>query len=202
MLTKAYEIERERLMHLAETDTPEGEYASPVFGEGRLGSTVLFIGEAPGAEEARLSRPFVGRAGKQLDALLLAAGIERDLTYVTNVVKYRPVVRSARSVRNRTPKESEIAAALPLLKTEIELLSPLTVVTLGNVPLRAVLRLAECEYRTVGELHGKPLPLVICGRQLVLFPLYHPASGIYNRALLPVMEADVRSLGEHLVKRA
>ena len=199
-LTERYEAERLRLLRM-EAEGPAGEYRSPVFGEGNPYPVALFVGEAPGAEETKQGRPFVGKAGRQLDALLGQAGIDRSAVYITNVVKYRPVVRSARSTRNRTPGPKEVAAALPLLGEELAAVLPQVVVTLGNVPLAAVLQLAGEPRQTIGAVHGRPLPLCLQGRALVLFPLYHPASGIYNRALVPVMERDVLALGEHLVKR-
>ncbi len=193
-----YEAERARLLALAAADDPAGEYARPVFGEGPAQPLVLFVGEAPGAEETRLGRPFVGRAGRQLDALLAAAGIAREAVYVTNAVKYRPVVRGARGARNRTPGRREVAQALPLLLAEIGALAPRVLVTLGNVPLAALLHLAGLPGGTVGALHGRPLAAALAGGACTLFPLYHPASAIYNRSLLPVLERDVRALGAYL----
>lgn len=200
MLQERYEAERARLA-LAEDGGPAGEYRFPVFGEGNPHPVALFIGEAPGAEETKLGRPFVGKAGRQLDALLKQAGIDRGSVYITNVVKYRPVVRSERSTRNRTPGPKEVAAALPLLREEIAAVEPKVLVTLGNVPLRAVLQLAGEREQPIGALHGRALPLRLQGGEVDVFPLYHPASGIYNRTLVPVMEQDVLALGEHLVKR-
>lgn len=201
-LAERYEAERAKLLLCAKNDQPAGEYAAPVFGVGLLPSEVMFIGEAPGAEETRRCAPFVGKAGRQLNVLIAQARINRDSVYITNVVKYRPVVRSARSTRNRTPGPKEIAAALPLLREEILAVAPNVVVTLGNVPLKAILQLCGAESMTIGVLHGRPVPLKLGDAELTLFPLYHPASGIYNRSLVPVMEADVLALGEHLVKRA
>ena len=104
---------------MRQTTSPQGEYHKPVFGEGKPGATILLIGEAPGAEETKLGHPFVGKAGKQLDALFCRFGVMREDAFITNVVKYRPVVRSEKSTRNRTPLPAEVKAALPLLKTEI-----------------------------------------------------------------------------------
>ena len=195
-----YERERARLSVLAASDAPQGEYASPVFGEGDPNAPVLLIGEAPGAEETKLSRPFVGKAGKQLDELIRLSSLGRDRLYITNVVKYRPVVRSARSIRNRTPDKAEIIASLPLLKMEIALLSPMVIVTLGNTPLKAIWLLTGQKPVVIGDVHGAPRHIAIEGRGHTLFAMYHPASGIYNRSLVPVMRQDAVSLGEHLVK--
>lgn len=193
-LLALYSKERFRLQELAFTDTPSGEYLKPVFGEGPCSPQLMFIGEAPGAEETRLGKPFVGKAGMQLDTLLKIAGIERSCIYITNAVKYRPVVRKQKSCSNRTPTRDEIAISMELLMAEIRIVKPLVIATLGNVPLLSVMTLAGEIKRTVGELHGKLYPLQIDGRKLMLFPLYHPASVIYNRALGPVMESDVRAL--------
>ncbi len=200
LLTEAYRAERARLASLAASDTPQGDYAHPVFGDGSIDSVILLIGEAPGAEEALQGRPFVGKAGAQLTELMALMHIERTAIYITNVVKYRPVVRSAKSVRNRTPGKREVDAALPLLQQEIVTLRPQWIVTLGNTPLHAVCRLGRLPLDTVGNLHGRPTPIAVEGCACTLFPMYHPASGIYNRALIDVMAQDAAILGEKLVK--
>lgn len=199
-LERAIAKERARLLLLAPKDQPNGEYAAPVFGAGAVDSPVMLVGEAPGAEETKQAVPFVGKAGKQLDALLQMTGIPRVDLYVTNAVKYRPVVRGERSTRNRTPSRKEIEASLPLLQEEIRSIRPRVIVTLGNTPLLALLLLLGIEAQTVGAVHGKTLPVKWEGWAVTLFPLYHPASGIYNPALVPVMERDAEKLREHLVK--
>ena len=193
-LKALYTKERFRLHELAYVDTPEGEYLNPVFGQGPYCPQIMFIGEAPGAEEARLGKPFVGKAGVQLDYLLKVAGIERSCIFITNAVKYRPVCRKPKSCANRTPTRDEIAASMELLMAEIILVKPLVIATLGNVPLLSVMTLACEAKRTIGEMHGKPYPVKIGERKLTLFPLYHPASVIYNRSLQSVQESDVRAL--------
>jgi len=186
-----YALERERLSRQAALDQPQGEYAHPVFGQGAPSARLLLIGEAPGAEETRQGRPFVGKAGRQLDELFCLFGITRENAYITNVVKYRPVVRSPRSIRNRTPVPSEVEASLPLLQKEIELIRPDILCTLGNTPLRAVYRLAGEKPEVVGNVHGTRIQLTTAGgASFELIPLYHPASGIYNRSLIEVMRED------------
>lgn len=194
-----YAAEREKLFLLAAADEPQGEYASPVFGVGNVAADVMLIGEAPGAEETKAGCPFVGKAGMQLDALLCAAGIDRSTLYVTNVVKYRPVVRGSRSTRNRTPSKKEILFGIDLLSKEIACVRPKVIVTLGNTPLSAIMTLACQPAQVIGSVHGKPISINIEGQCYTLFALYHPASGIYNRSLIPVMEQDYHVLGEHLV---
>ena len=187
-------------MRLAEADFPAGDYAHPVFGEGDPACGVVLIGEAPGREEAESGRPFVGKAGRQLDALLDSAGIDRERVYVTNAVKYRPVKRGERSVKNRTPGREELAEALPLVREQLAVLRPRVIVTLGNTPLNALLTVAGVPVQTVGALHGAAFPIRLAYGDAALFPLYHPASAIYNPSLLPVLRADAAALGEHLVK--
>jgi DNA polymerase len=195
-LEEAYTQERTRLFTLAANDQPQGEYRKPVFGEGMRGGRILLIGEAPGAEETKLGHPFVGKAGKQLDALFCRFGVMREQVFITNVVKYRPVVRSEKSVRNRTPQPAEIRAALPLLLREIELLSPKLILTLGNTPMKAVYALANAKPPVIGSVHGQNVSLEIGGMLIQLIPLYHPASGIYNRSLVETMELDAAFVGE------
>ena len=195
-LEEAYTRERTRLFTLAVKDDPQGEYRKPVFGEGRRESRILLIGEAPGAEETKLGHPFVGKAGKQLDALFCRFGVMREDTFITNVVKYRPVVRSEKSTRNRTPLPAEVKASLPLLRTEILHISPKLILTLGNTPLKALFALAGAKPPVIGQAHGTIQTLVIEGETFSVIPLYHPASGIYNRSLVEVMEQDAAYVGE------
>lgn len=162
----------------------EGERKVLVFGEGRVGAPVMMIGEAPGEQESLQGRPFVGKAGKNLDAFLEEAGLSRDELYVTNTVKFRPTKRSAagRTV-NRPPTQEEIRLFLPWLLREIELVDPKYVITLGNVPLRALNGRGE----VIGGVHGQFLDWN--GR--TLYPMYHPASVIYNPALKDAYRRDV-----------
>lgn len=199
-LSRRYEQERLRLLACQALDKPQGEYASPVFGEGTINARLMLVGEAPGAEETKRSRPFVGKAGKQLDDLLALIAIPREALFITNVVKYRPLVRGEKRSKNRTPGSTEVAEALDLLRFELQTVRPLIVATLGNTPLSALLRLSGRESARVGDVHGEAMKLSVGGFCFDLFPLFHPASGIYNRSLIPIMEQDAVKLGEHLVK--
>ena len=171
----------------------EGERKVLVFGEGPLHARVLLVGEAPGEREALEGRPFVGRAGKNLDGFLEGAGIRRSELYVTNAVKFRPVrVSAAGRTVNRTPTQEEVRIFAPWLRREIALVDPQCVVTLGNVPLRAVTE----KRLTIGDVHGRLLKAE--GRSL--FPLYHPASVLYNPALRAIYAEDVAALARWLVE--
>lgn len=192
-LESLYESERIRLLNLNEdTDAPQADYLHPVFGVGRLDSDLMIIGEAPGKEEAASGVPFVGKAGKQLDSFLNDSGIDRKKVFVTNSVKYRPVHRKVSSVSNRTPSAKEIIASLHTLRSEIELIDPFIIATFGNSPLFAIKKLVgeSIPSGKIGELHGKEIPFEFNGKERVLFPMYHPASVIYNRELKDILYAD------------
>ena len=192
-LRELYEAERKRLSMLTDG---KGDYAHPVFGDGNANASVVFIGEAPGANEAAEGKPFVGKAGMQLDHMLAVSGIDRKELYVTNAVKFRPwilteTLKGARA-RNRTPSLSEIKQGIALLNDELMILQPRIIVTLGNTPLTAMNILTGKAAGGIGTLHGQAIE---CERyNSTIFPLYHPASGIYNRALVDVMENDLRKL--------
>ena len=166
----------------------EGEKKVLVYGEGNADARVMMIGEAPGEQETLKRRPFVGKAGKNLDEFLDLMGMERETLYVSNVVKIRPTsLGKTGRVRNRAPSKEEIALFLPFLMKEIDLVKPQSIVTLGNVPLKALLG----PKATVGELHGR---WHTASNGLPLFALYHPAAIIYRRELKEVYAQDVLAL--------
>src|SRR6476619_6006683 len=133
-------------------------------GEGSPAARVMFVGEAPGATEDELGRPFVGRAGKLLGELLAEAGLVREDVWITNVVKARPP-------KNRDPKAPEVAHWMPVLEQEVELIRPRLIVPLGRHALKHFTPAAK-----IGEVHGQ----LTDGN---LFPLYHPAAALYNASL-------------------
>lgn len=110
-----------------------------VVGEGNPHAAIMLIGEAPGEQEDRDGRPFVGRAGRLLDELLAAADLKRDALWLTNVVKCRPVLFEGDRMRNRPPKVSEIRAWSGYLRGELRLVDPCVLVGLGAVAGRALL---------------------------------------------------------------
>ena len=181
---------REELNRLI-ADLYEGEKKILVHGEGEIGARVMLVGEAPGDPETLQGRPCVGKAGRNLAEFLERAGLERSALYVTNAVKFRPTKRSAagRTV-NRPPTREEVSLFLPWLRREIELVAPEVIVTLGNVPLRAL----TGPKAVIGDVHGA----FQNADGLRLYPMYHPASLIYNPALREVYAEDIRRLSAHL----
>jgi uracil-DNA glycosylase len=148
-------------------------------GEGSLSARAMFVGEAPGATEDELGRPFVGRAGRLLDELLAAAGLEREAVYITNVVKARPP-------GNRDPRGDEVAHHMPWLEAELALVQPRIVVPLGRHALAHFARGV-----TISEAHGR----MRSERGRTLFPLYHPAAGLRSTQLRTALFEDARALG-------
>jgi uracil-DNA glycosylase len=147
-------------------------------GEGPPDAAVVLIGEGPGRNEDVQGRPFVGAAGKQLDALLEDAGLSRDEVYITNVVKCRPP-------ENRRPSGEEAEACHPYLERQLGLIRPKVVVLLGDSALKRFL-----PDERLGSAHGR----LYRRGDLAFFPTYHPAAMIYNRALERVSSEDFRAL--------
>lgn len=160
-----------------------------VFGEGCCHRPeIMMIGEAPGGDEEKQGRPFVGKAGKNLNEFLDIVGLKREDIYISNVVKLRPVNISPKTGKavNRPPKKEEISFFLPYLMEEIDTVAPALIVTLGNVPLKAV----SGENIVIGDYHGR---ITSFGGRRV-FPLYHPAAIIYNRSLKDTYYEDLYRL--------
>jgi len=151
-------------------------------GEGHPATEVVFVGEAPGLNEDRSGRPFVGRAGDLLVELLATIGWRRDEVFITNIVKCRPP-------DNRDPAPDEIAACLPYLRRQLQALDPSLVVTLGRYSLArfmpgATITRAHGTIRPAEPSSGAPSALVLA--------TYHPAAALRAPAIEAVTRADVR----------
>ncbi len=131
-----------------------------VFGEGNPNAELMFIGEAPGAEEDATGRPFVGAAGRLLDKIIAAIGLKREDVYITNVVKCRPP-------NNRKPTSDEMKACEPFLFNEIEVVKPKLIVTLGATPLTSLLNVKEGITKTRGQFYSF--------HEIPVMPTFHPA---------------------------
>jgi uracil-DNA glycosylase len=167
-----------------------------VFGEGDTDAQIMLIGEAPGAEEVKLSRPFVGKAGKNLDEFLSFLGLERSEIYIANVIKFRPYKVSAKGrLSNRPPTPKETEHMSPFLLKEVEAVAPKVVVTLGNVALKCII---QDKKAVIGSYHAAQIPACALSHSFTLFPLYHPASIIYNQSLKEQYNKDLMLLKEYL----
>lgn len=147
----------------------------PVIGEGSRHADIILIGEAPGENEARTGRPFVGRAGQVLNELLLSAHIPRDEVYITNIVKDRPP-------KNRDPLPAEIELYAPFLDRQIEIIQPKVIATLGRFSMQYVMtryNLAS-QLGSISVLHGKIFETEIGYGKVKIVPLFHPAVAVYD----------------------
>jgi DNA polymerase len=150
-----------------------------VFGAGNADADLMFVGEAPGANEDRMGRPFVGQAGKLLDQLLGEVGLERGDVFITNVLLCRPP-------GNRDPHPVEIDNCQDYLMRELELIEPSVVCTLGNFATK----LLRADNAGITRVHGRPEVRVIGRRAVRLYPLYHPAAALYTPRMLEVLRED------------
>jgi uracil-DNA glycosylase family 4 len=165
------------------TDCPlhEGR-TTAVPGEGSPDADIMFIGEAPGYQEDRQGRPFVGPAGHFLDELLASIGLSRELVYITNLVKSRPP-------QNRDPGPDEISACSKYLDRQIELIDPDLIVTLGRFSLARY-----CPGESISRAHGKLRQKD--GRYI--YPIMHPAAGLHRQELRSVITQDFKAIPEVL----
>ena len=162
-----------------------------VWGDGSPEARVMFIGEAPGASEDKLGRPFVGQAGKLLEDCLESIGLKRQRdVWISNLVKHRPPA-------NRDPLPAEKSLYSPYLDREIAIIGPRLIVPLGRHAARHFL--PDCY---MSRQHGQPSPLKrrFGSKQLelTLVPFYHPAAALYNPSLLPLIRQDFLALGRLL----
>lgn len=149
-----------------------------VMGDGNLDSDIVFIGEAPGKNEDLQGLPFVGAAGKFLNEMLAAAGLERKDVYITNIVKYRPP-------NNRDPLPDEKAAFWPYLLKQLQVIDPKVVITLGRHSMEYFLPGMK-----IGQIHGEPKRVQFGDHKIVIMPLFHPAAALYNGSLRQTLIDD------------
>jgi uracil-DNA glycosylase family 4 len=171
------------------TRCPElaAERTKVVFGAGNADADLMFIGEAPGANEDRLGLPFVGQAGKLLEALLGEIGLSRDEVWICNTLKCRPP-------GNRDPLPAEIENCSEYLLRTVAHIQPRVVCTLGNFSTK----LLRADPTGISRLHGQAEIRVIGTRAVRLYPLFHPAAALYTRSLLETLQADMARLPELL----
>lgn len=149
-----------------------------VIGDGNLDADIVFIGEAPGKNEDLQGLPFVGAAGKFLNEMLAAAGMERKDVYITNIVKYRPP-------NNRDPLPEEKAAFWPYLLKQLQIINPKVVITLGRHSMEYFLPGMK-----IGQVHGEPKRIQFGDHKIVIMPLFHPAAALYNGSLRQTLIDD------------
>ena len=159
-----------------------------VFGAGNADADLMFVGEAPGANEDRLGLPFVGQAGKLLAQLLEEIGLSRSDVFIANLLKCRPP-------GNRDPLPGEIDACQDYLFRQLELIEPRVVCTLGNFATK----LLRADVATgITRLHGRAEERTIGPRAVRLYPLFHPAAALYTPSMLATLREDFHRLPELL----
>lgn len=149
-------------------------------GEGKATSGLMFIGEAPGLNEDRQGRPFVGRSGQLLDKLIAKIPQTRDHVYITNVIKCRPP-------ENRDPAPQEVESCWPYLEKQIDLINPRVIVTLGRHALMRFFPEAR-----ISKDHGS----ILRWRNRVVFPIYHPAAALRSSQVKKALEDDMLKIPE------
>jgi uracil-DNA glycosylase len=154
-----------------------------VFGAGDANANLMFVGEAPGAEEDRQGLPFVGRAGQLLTELLAGIGMRRDEVWICNILKCRPP-------GNRDPQPAEIEACHPYLMSQVELIEPRVIATLGNFATKLI----TGSRAGITRVRGAPQVQDIAGRTVFVMPLLHPAAALRTPSLVATLRDDFAAL--------
>jgi DNA polymerase len=154
-----------------------------VFGAGNSDADLMFVGEAPGAEEDRQGLPFVGRAGQFLNQLLEGIGMSREDVFIANVLKCRPP-------GNRDPQPEEIESCRPWLEQQVDLIEPRIIATLGNFSTK----LLTANPTGITRVRGTPQEHVIGGRSLFVLPLFHPAAGLRTPRVADQLREDFEGI--------
>ena len=161
----------------------------PVIGEGNHEARIMFVGEAPGRNEAESGRPFCGAAGRILDELLASINIPRAGVYVTNIVKDRPP-------QNRDPLPEEIEIYAPFLDRQIEIIQPKIIATLGRFSMKYIMEkfgLGQ-ELKTISRMHGQVYEVGASYGKIKIIPFYHPAMALYNPGIKDDLKKDFKIL--------
>ena len=152
-------------------------------GEGNENAEVMFIGEAPGRDEDLQGKPFVGAAGKFLTTLLESINMQREDVFITNIVKHRPP-------NNRDPLPDEVEGCFPYLDDQIKAIKPKLIITLGRHAMNRFLPDMK-----ISAVHGQAKRVKsIFSEKQVIFPLYHPASALYNPGLRTTLIRDMQKI--------
>lgn len=161
----------------------------PVIGEGSHDAHIMFVGEAPGKNEALTGKPFCGAAGKFLTFLIGSIGLTRDKVYITNIVKDRPP-------ENRDPTQGEIDLYGPFLDRQIEIIQPKVIATLGRYSMKYVMKKfgLDLELEPISKIHGKVFETKAPYGPLSIVTLYHPAAALYNGGMRDTLQKDFEVL--------
>lgn len=163
----------------------ENTRTNAVPGEGSSDANILFIGEAPGLNEDKKGRPFVGKAGKILDELLNSISLNRNDIYITNIIKCRPP-------NNRNPKIEEIKTCSPYLDKQIRIIKPKVICCLGNFATKYILEKYNLKNKIQGisKIKGNIFKVSTLSGEINIIPLYHPAVATYDPRKIDELKKD------------
>ncbi len=190
MVDKQTKLDKIKQAILSEGVCPElaSQATNLVMGDGNLNAEIVFIGEAPGKSEDEQGLPFVGAAGKFLNEMLAAAGMDRSDVYITNIVKYRPP-------NNRDPLPEEKKAFWPYLVKQLQVIEPKVVITLGRHSMEYFLPDMK-----ISHIHGQAKRVQFGEKKIVIVPLYHPAAALYNGSMRQTLIDDFLRVPEVIKK--
>ncbi len=187
---------RDRLLHFKESPLYQYRVKNkffPVVGEGSHTAKIMFVGEAPGKNEAETARPFCGKSGKILDDMLESINLNRSDVYITNVVKDRPP-------ENRDPSQEEINLYAPFLDEQIDIIQPVVIATLGRFSMNYIMAHLglTAVIDSISKIHGKEFMTKTTYGQVSVIPLYHPAVALYNGGNKQTLLDDFQVLKKYI----
>lgn len=155
-------------------------------GHGNSNAEIVFIGEAPGAQEDQLGLPFVGNSGKLLDKLLNTIKVSRSDVFICNILKHRPP-------ENRDPLPEEIKVCTPYLKAQLKIIKPKIIITLGKFAMNYFF-----PGESISKIRGQVRKIIWQELPLTIIPVYHPSAGLRNGAMLKSLQEDFLSIGKFI----
>ena len=164
----------------------------PVIGQGDHKAKIMFVGEAPGANEDKTGVPFCGQSGNILTELLNSIGLQRENVYICNILKCRPP-------ENRNPQANEIEACISYLEKQIEVIKPKIIGALGNYAVSHILKKynLEDQIQGISKIRGKIFKVKTSFGEIRIIPLYHPAVAAYNANMKEVLKEDFKILKKY-----
>ncbi|MEM0480688.1 MAG: type-4 uracil-DNA glycosylase [Candidatus Aenigmatarchaeota archaeon] len=163
-----------------------------VVGDGDINSKIVFIGEAPGAEEDKQGKPFVGKAGQYLTKVIKEIlGLDRNQVYITNVIKCRPP-------NNRDPTEEEIKACSPWLKIQLEIIKPEIIITLGRHSTKWIFEYFGLKFESIMKNRGKVYYSEKWNKKIKIIPTLHPAAVLYHAEWKNIFEEDFKLIAKEI----
>jgi uracil-DNA glycosylase family 4 len=167
----------------------------PVIGQGNHSAKLMFVGEAPGENEAKTAIPFCGAAGRILNLLFDSINLVREDVYITNIVKDRPP-------ENRDPTPAEIELYAPFLDRQIDIIQPEVLITLGRFSMQYLMKRygLESQLEPISKMHGRVFETAgsLLETKIRILPLYHPAMALYNPNLKQTLIDDIQIVKQFL----